>query len=43
MFVSESDKFSDLDEEGSAREETTGILGLSIPHLIQAYDDEEIF
>jgi hypothetical protein len=42
MSVSESDKFSDLDEEGSAREETTGISGLSIPNLIQAYDDEEI-
>jgi hypothetical protein len=43
MSVSESDKFLDLDEEGSAREETTGILGLPIPDLIQAYDDEEIF
>jgi hypothetical protein len=43
MSVSESDKFSDLDEEGSAQEETTGISGLSIPDLIQAYDDEEIF
>jgi hypothetical protein len=43
MSVSESDKFSDLEEEGSAREETTGISGLSIPDLIQAYDDEEIF
>jgi hypothetical protein len=43
MSVSESDKFSDLDEEGSAREETTGISGLSIPDLIQGYDVEEIF
>jgi hypothetical protein len=43
MSVSESDKFSDLDEEGSTREETTGISGLSIPDLIQTYDDEEIF
>jgi hypothetical protein len=43
MSVSVSDKFSDLDEEGSAREETTRISGLSIPDLIQAYDDEEIF
>jgi hypothetical protein len=43
MSVSESDKFSDLDEEGSAREQTTGISGLSIPDLIQGYDDEEIF
>jgi hypothetical protein len=41
MFVSESDKFSDLDEEGSAREETTNISGLSIPDLID--NDEEIF
>jgi hypothetical protein len=41
MSVSESDKFLDLDEEGSAREETTGILGLSIPNLID--DEEEIF
>jgi hypothetical protein len=37
MSVSESDKFLDLDEEGSAREETTGISGLSIPDLIQGY------
>jgi hypothetical protein len=43
MSVSELDKFSDLDEEGRAREETTGISGLSIPHLIQVYNDEEIF
>jgi hypothetical protein len=43
MSVSESDKFSDLDEEGSTREETTGISGLSIPDLIQTYDYEEVF
>jgi hypothetical protein len=43
MSVSESDKFSDLDEEGSTREQTTGISGLSILDLIQTYDDEEIF
>jgi hypothetical protein len=43
MSFNELDKFLDLDEEGSAREETTGISGLSIPDLIQAYDDEEIF
>jgi hypothetical protein len=41
MSVSESDKFSDLVEEGSAREETTRNSGLSIPDLID--DDEEIF
>jgi hypothetical protein len=41
MSVSESDKFLDLDEEESAREETTGISGLSIPDLMD--DDEEIF
>jgi hypothetical protein len=41
MSASESDKFLDLDEEGSAREETTRISGLSIPDLID--DDEEIF
>jgi hypothetical protein len=43
MSVSESDKFSDLDEEESTREGTIGILGLSIPDLIQTYDDEEVF
>jgi hypothetical protein len=43
MSVSESDKFSDLDEEGSTREGTKGISGLSIPDLIQTYDDEETF
>jgi hypothetical protein len=41
ISVSESDKFSDLDEKGSAREETTGISGLSIPDLID--NNEEIF
>jgi hypothetical protein len=40
MSVSESDKFLDLDEEGSAREEMTEISGLSIPDLID--DDKEI-
>jgi hypothetical protein len=41
MSVSESDKFSDLVVEGSAREETTGMSRLSIPDLID--DDKEIF
>jgi hypothetical protein len=41
MSVSESDKSSDLDEEGSAREETTRISGLSTLDLTD--DDEKIF
>jgi hypothetical protein len=41
MSVSQSDKFSDLDEEESTREGTTRILGLSIPDLIQTYNDKD--
>jgi hypothetical protein len=43
MSINESDKFSDLDEEESTREETTGISGLSIPERIRTYDYEEVF